>query len=235
MLCAEDRIDTAFFSYEPGSPGALIHNDHLATPQKMTDGTGAVVWAADYKPFGEVNITTNTITNNLRFPGQYYDAESGLNYNYYRDYNAQLDRYNEADPVGLRGGINLYLYAGANSIRFTDPRGLLLGGSGATIGNPPGTAIGPQPPAPGTCTSGCHPGMPSPSPIPQCKKCTLNTGEFNTCLLREYALAQVEADACAFFCAAAIATPNPYTITACAICVGTAVALTVKCYNESCH
>jgi RHS protein len=76
MLLAEDRIDTAFFSYEPGSPDTMIHNDHLATPQKMTDASGAVVWAADYKPFGEATITVSTITNNLRFPGQYYDAES---------------------------------------------------------------------------------------------------------------------------------------------------------------
>jgi uncharacterized protein RhaS with RHS repeats len=60
----------------------MIHNDHLGTPQKMTDSSGTVVWAADYKPFGEVTITVSTITNNLRFPGQYYDAETGLNYNY---------------------------------------------------------------------------------------------------------------------------------------------------------
>jgi RHS repeat-associated protein len=134
MLLSEDRIDTAFFSYEPGSLDGLIHNDHLATPQKMTDSSGAVVWAADYKPFGEATITVSTITNNLRFPGQYFDAETGLNYNYMRDYNPVIGRYIETDPVGLRGGINLYLYAGANSLRFTDPIGL----------------------AP--CVYGCHPG-----------------------------------------------------------------------------
>ena len=78
MLFAEDRIDTAFFPCETETLDGLIHNDHLATPQKMTDGSGAVVWSADYKPFGEVNITTNTITNNLRFPGQCHDAETGL-------------------------------------------------------------------------------------------------------------------------------------------------------------
>ena len=68
---------TAEYVYLNGAPLAKIegtevyyyHNDHLGTPQKMTDASGAVVWAADYKPFGEVNITTNTITNNLRFPG----------------------------------------------------------------------------------------------------------------------------------------------------------------------
>jgi len=86
MYLTEDRIDKGLFPYEPGSPDAMIHNDHLATPQKMTDGTGTVVWSADYKPFGEATVTTTTITNNLRFPGHYFDAETGVHYNYYRDY-----------------------------------------------------------------------------------------------------------------------------------------------------
>ena len=124
MLCAEDRIDTGFFPSGPGSPGALIHNDHLGTPQKMTNSSGTVVWSADYKPFGEVNITTNTITNNLRFPGQYYDAETGLHYNLNRDYNSMIGRYIEADPIGMLAGPNLYQYVLSNPIRFKDRYGL---------------------------------------------------------------------------------------------------------------
>ena len=78
----------------------------------MTDSSGVVRWSADYKPFGEVNITTNTITNNLRFPGQYFDAETGLNYNINRTYNMTTDRYLEADPIGIvRGQNHLYVYA----------------------------------------------------------------------------------------------------------------------------
>jgi RHS repeat-associated protein len=77
------------------------HNDHLATPQKLTDSTGTVVWSADYKPFGEATITVSTITNNLRFPGQYFDAETGLNYNIARDYSAVLGRYIEAGRIGI--------------------------------------------------------------------------------------------------------------------------------------
>jgi RHS repeat-associated protein len=101
------------------------HNDHLGTPQKMTDASGAVVWSADYKPFGEVNITTNTITNNLRFPGQYFDAETGLNYNYYRDYNPATGRYLSADPIGIERGENhLYVYAGNSPLMEVDPLGL---------------------------------------------------------------------------------------------------------------
>lgn len=91
----------------------------------MTDGIGAVVWSADYKPFGEATVTVSTITNNLRFPGQYFDAETGLNYNYFRDYNPVIGKYVEADPIGLKGGINLFTYVGNNPIRFVDIFGLL--------------------------------------------------------------------------------------------------------------
>jgi len=100
------------------------HNNHLATPQKMTNSAKTVVWSADYKPFGETTITVSTITNNLRFPGQYYDAETGLNYNLNRDYHAIIGRYMESDPIGLSGGINPYRYVNGNPLRFTDPLGL---------------------------------------------------------------------------------------------------------------
>jgi RHS repeat-associated protein len=90
--------------------------------------TGAVVWAADYnyKPFGEATITTSTITNNIRFPGQYYDAETGNHYNYMRDYNPMIGRYMETDPIGIKQGMNhLYMYAEADPINLDDFKGLL--------------------------------------------------------------------------------------------------------------
>jgi RHS repeat-associated protein len=114
------------------------HPDHLGTPQKMTDASGVVVWSADYKPFGEATINpSSTITNNLRFPGQYYDAETGLNYNLNRTLNTAIDRYIEADPTGLlpgeRSGLNhLYGYAKNNPMRFTDPFGLWACPTGRT-------------------------------------------------------------------------------------------------------
>jgi len=124
MLITEDCIDTEFFPYEPGLLDGLIHNDHLGTPQKMTNSSGTAIWAADYKPFGETFNITGPITNNLRFPGQYYDAETGVNYNYRRDYNPVLGSYIEADPIGIEEGNQLYAYAGNNPIMRIDPQGL---------------------------------------------------------------------------------------------------------------
>lgn len=123
---------TAEYAYLNGQPLAKIegaityhyHNDHLGTPQKMTDAAGTVVWAADYTPFGEATITISTITNNLRGIGQYYDQETGLLYNRFRYLNPQTGRYLEADPIGQRGDIDPYVYVHDNPINWTDPLGL---------------------------------------------------------------------------------------------------------------
>ena len=90
----------------------------------MTDSTGVVVWAATYEPFGKATITVEQITNNLRFPGQYFDSETGTHNNWNRDYNLQLGRYIESDPIGLEGGINLYTYVTNRPTIYIDPTGL---------------------------------------------------------------------------------------------------------------
>ena len=64
------------------------HVDHLGTPQAMTNAAGAVVWKADYEPFGKATVKVAAVENNLRLPGQYYDRETGLHYNYFRDYDS---------------------------------------------------------------------------------------------------------------------------------------------------
>lgn len=125
---------TATYVYLNGQPLAKIegantyyyHNDHLGTPQKMTDAAGTVVWAAEYKPFGDATITVSTITNNLRGIGQYFDQETGLLYNHFRYLNPQTGRYIEADPIGLAGGINPYTYVEDNPVRWIDPDGLQI-------------------------------------------------------------------------------------------------------------
>ena len=86
----------------------FYHNDQLGTPQVMTDKDRNVVWEAEYRPFGEVVIVTAAVENNLRFPGQYFDQESGLHYNYFRYYDPSSGRYTSSDPIGLSGGISTY-------------------------------------------------------------------------------------------------------------------------------
>lgn len=83
-----------------------------------------MVWQAHNDPFGRASVTTPTVVNNLRFPGQYFDAETGLHYNYFRDYDPSLGRYIQSDPIGLAGGLNTYIYVEANPINKVDPKGL---------------------------------------------------------------------------------------------------------------
>ena len=117
---------TVIFGITPALAGEQLyfyHNDHLGTPQMMTDEDQNVVWEAEYRPFGQVVIVTEEVENNLRFAGQYYDRESNLHYNYFRDYDPSIGRYTEGDPIGLFGGLNTYLYVEGNPINLIDPTG----------------------------------------------------------------------------------------------------------------
>jgi RHS repeat-associated protein len=90
----------------------------------LTDQKGKVAWSATYSAYGKAEITVARVTNNLRLPGQYFDEETGLHYNFQRYYDPDTGRYITADPIGLRGGINLYAYVNANPINYIDPKGL---------------------------------------------------------------------------------------------------------------
>jgi len=106
------------------------HNDHLGTPVKLTGPTGNVIWSASYQSFGEATVESDPdedgtfVTLNIRFPGQYYDHESGLHYNYFRYYDPSTGRYITSDPIGLNGGLNTYAYVLNNPLKFIDPTGL---------------------------------------------------------------------------------------------------------------
>jgi RHS repeat-associated protein len=109
-----------------GSNTYFYSNDHLGTPQLLTDTTGQIVWKGRADAFGKTTVdAASTVTNNLRFPGQYFDAETGVHYNYFRDYEPTIGRYLQSDPIGLRGGVNRRAYVSANPIRFGDGKGLL--------------------------------------------------------------------------------------------------------------
>src|SRR6478609_10810645 len=127
------------------------HNDHLGAPQQMVDSVGNIVWQASYSAFGKANITVDSVENNLRFPGQYFDAENGLHQNFRRDYDPMFGRYVQADPIGLVGGINNYVYAEGNPLNLFAPEGLT--GRGASDAN----KIGAKSPHRGTNTGvfGC--------------------------------------------------------------------------------
>ena len=111
----------------------FIHADHLGTPRtitKATDNTKVWEWrnedafgnnAPDENPSG---ANVQPFKYNLRFPGQYFDQETGTYYNYFRDYDPSIGRYVQSDPIGLRGGINTYGYGDASPLTRIDAKGL---------------------------------------------------------------------------------------------------------------
>jgi RHS repeat-associated protein len=121
-----------------GTPRDVVLPESLVPgPKSLNNPTGApdddiIVWKWDYfgSTFGEdypdedPDGDGNSLTFNLRFPGQYYDEETGLNYNYFRDYEPGTGRYVESDPMGVRGGIDTYAYVRSNPLYSGDSFGL---------------------------------------------------------------------------------------------------------------
>ncbi len=110
-----------------GGKTYFYHNDHLGTPQRLTSAAdGAVVWSAGYLAFGAVVVDpSSTVENNLRFPGQYADAETGLYWNFQRYYDPEGGRYTQVDPIGFAGGdVDLYGYVSSDPLNFIDPSGM---------------------------------------------------------------------------------------------------------------
>lgn len=116
--------------------------DHLNTPRVVKNSVGTTVWRWHSDAFGVAGPNENpggvALFNwNARFPGQYFDAETGLHYNNARYYDAATGRYYSSDPIGLAGGLNTFAYAGAQPTSLVDPSGnspIVTGVLGALIG-----------------------------------------------------------------------------------------------------
>ena len=116
-------------------PLYYIEADALGTPRAVIEAQRDVaVWSWPLtgeafgvdQPIADVDGDGTSLSFNLRFPGQRYDAATQLNYNYFRDYEATTGRYVESDPIGLGGGLSTYSYVDGNSLNATDPTGLLV-------------------------------------------------------------------------------------------------------------
>ena len=110
-----------------------VYPDHLDTARVITRASdNRMRWRWDEAdPFGVAAPNQNpanlgAFEFNPRFPGQYYDRETNLHYNYFRDYDPRVGRYVQSDPIGLVGGINTYAYVGGNPISYVDPDGLFI-------------------------------------------------------------------------------------------------------------
>jgi RHS repeat-associated protein len=132
-----------------------VSTDQVGAPRIITRQTDeAVVWRWDVvEPFGATAPDQNpailgTFTFNQRFPGQVFDAESGLFQNWNREYNPRIGRYMQSDPIGLGGGINTFAYVEGNPLSMTDPKGLMGNG-------PSGTQSSSKPSSSGSSKQSC--------------------------------------------------------------------------------
>jgi len=98
--------------------------DHLGVPRELIDRSGAIVWSTTLSAWGEV-VSPNhpKVDCPIRFPGQWFDAESGLHYNRYRYFDPEIGQFISQDPLGIDGGLNVYRYA-PNPLNYRDLLGL---------------------------------------------------------------------------------------------------------------
>ncbi|NJB92548.1 RHS repeat-associated protein [Xanthomonas arboricola] len=121
-----------------------IEPDHLGSPRVVVDPARNVAvwsWSLKRETFGNTAPNQDpdgdgaALVLDMRFPGQRFDAASGLNQNYFRDYDAATGRYGQSDPIGLDGGIATYAYVSGNPVGLIDPLGLVKWSGTMTSGS----------------------------------------------------------------------------------------------------
>ncbi|MGW0508078.1 DUF6531 domain-containing protein [Streptomyces olivaceoviridis] len=111
----QDVIDQRFFA---------IVTDQIGTPTELVDEEGGIAWRTRATLWGSTTWNQDaTAYTPLRFPGQYYDPETGLHHNYFRHYDPETARYLTSDPLGLDPAPNPFAYVD-NPHTLSDPLGL---------------------------------------------------------------------------------------------------------------
>ena len=135
-----DDVPVSIIVHGTTETALYLETDHLNTPIAARDQAGKVVWRWESDAFGTTLPNEDPdgdavkVTINLRFPGQYFDRESGLHYNWNRYYDPRLGRYLSPDPIGLAGGRNPMVYANGNPVSYVDPLGLWSVTAGGYLG-----------------------------------------------------------------------------------------------------
>ena len=129
---ASNTVTKRFFPQGEQISGTayFYSRDHLGSVREMTDASGTVHARYNYDPFGARSantITTSAVESDFGFTGDYYNATVGLDLTLYRAYNPVLGRWINRDPIGEKGGMKLFGYAGNNPINLTDPLGTVAG------------------------------------------------------------------------------------------------------------
>ena len=146
-IVTQDVLDNVEKAKQPLVKIYHYHNNHLGTPQELSDDKGDIVWLSYdrawggsfetiYKPQFIDNYALNEFElQPIKFQGQSLDVETGLHYNRFRYYDSDVGMFISRDPIGLLGGFNVFAYA-PNPIGWIDPWGLIkttIDGLGNTV------------------------------------------------------------------------------------------------------